>query len=82
MCVCVYGCLHKYERKIDALGPIHVHVWASIVNAAVGSAATKEDADILKEHFDSITKPGSDPNSICAACTLLLAFVKLGIKER
>ena len=52
------------ERKIDALGPIHVHVWASIVNAAVGSAATKEDADILKEHFDSITKPGSDPNSI------------------
>ena len=50
------------ERKIDALGPIHVHVWASM--HLVTSAATKEDADILKEHFDSFTKPGSDPNSV------------------
>ena len=56
------------ERRIDALGPIHVHAWASIVNAAVGSAGDQGGCGRSQRAFlrfvESITKPGSDLNSI------------------
>ena len=67
------------ERKIDALGPIHVHVWASM--HLMTSAATKEDADILKKHFDSFTSLARTRTPL-RCMFMLLAFLKHRIKER
>ena len=59
------------DKKIEDLGPVHAHVWAAISKVAGETVVKPEDAAALKEHFEAITKPGSDPHAI--AMTVHLA---------
>ena len=55
------------QRAVDALGPVHVHVWAAaLVSAAAQCSINQEDANTLKAHFDEATSSNSDPNAHAA----------------
>ena len=51
------------QRAVDALGPVHVHVWAALVSAAAQCSINQEDANTLKARFDEATSSSSDPNA-------------------
>ena len=47
------------SRKMEEMGPVHVHVWAAIVKVAVDYVAKEDDKTVLQQHFETITKAGS-----------------------